>query len=224
MAAGGAAGDMEQRVLPCTVCHGKQGRATPDGYFPRIAGKPAGYLYNQLRHFRDVERRYPPMAYLLSYLSDDYLAEIARHFSELQLPYGAPAPVTVSRAQLARGEQLVQSGDAARELPACRQCHGAQLTGVAPFVPGLLGLSQDYLSSQLGAWRTGQRHASEPDCMAQVARRMALEDVQAVAAWLAAQKVPAGGQAAAGFTHTLPLACGSLDVRWPPAGRAGGAQ
>ncbi|QXL85806.1 c-type cytochrome [Comamonas sp. NLF-1-9] len=215
---------MEQRVLPCTACHGKQGRATPEGYFPRIAGKPAGYLYNQLRHFRDGKRRYPPMAYLLSYLSDDYLAEIARHFSELQLPYAAPAPASVGAALLARGEQLVRSGDTARELPACKQCHGARLTGVAPFVPSLLGLSQDYLSSQLGAWRTGQRHASEPDCMAQVARRMALADVQAVAAWLAAQPVPGGGQAAADFTQAPPLDCGSLNVRWPPAGLAERAQ
>jgi cytochrome c553 len=46
-----------QRVQACTTCHGKEGRATNQGYFPRIAGKPAGYLYNQLappsHHFND---------------------------------------------------------------------------------------------------------------------------------------------------------------------------
>ncbi|MGH6638909.1 MAG: c-type cytochrome, partial [Polaromonas sp.] len=36
-----------QRTLACTACHGPQGRAAPDGYYPRLAGKPAGYLYNQ---------------------------------------------------------------------------------------------------------------------------------------------------------------------------------
>ena len=41
-----------QRVLACTGCHGAQGRAGPDGFYPRIAGKPAGYLYNQLLNFR----------------------------------------------------------------------------------------------------------------------------------------------------------------------------
>ncbi|HEY8707095.1 MAG TPA: cytochrome C, partial [Burkholderiaceae bacterium] len=33
---------MAQRVQACTGCHGPQGRAASDGYYPRIAGKPAG--------------------------------------------------------------------------------------------------------------------------------------------------------------------------------------
>src|SRR5688500_1472574 len=39
---------MAQRMQACVVCHGKEGRATNAGYFPRIAGKPLGYIYNQL--------------------------------------------------------------------------------------------------------------------------------------------------------------------------------
>ncbi|RYF64304.1 MAG: hypothetical protein EOO29_42595, partial [Comamonadaceae bacterium] len=42
-----SANSMASRVLACTACHGKEGRATQEGYFPRIAGKPAGYLANQ---------------------------------------------------------------------------------------------------------------------------------------------------------------------------------
>jgi cytochrome c553 len=61
---------------------------------------------------------------------------------------------------------------------------------VQPNVPGLLGLSHDYLNAQLGAWRTGQRRAHAPDCMAQVARRLTPEDLSAVTAFLAAQAVP----------------------------------
>ena len=33
-----------QRTMACTACHGPQGRAAPDGYYPRLAGKPVGYL------------------------------------------------------------------------------------------------------------------------------------------------------------------------------------
>jgi cytochrome c553 len=52
---------MAARVLGCTSCHGVQGRGTDVDYFPRFAGKPSGYLYNQLVAFRDGRRRYPPM-------------------------------------------------------------------------------------------------------------------------------------------------------------------
>ena len=48
---------MEARVQGCTTCHGQSGQGTRDDYFPRIAGKPAGYLYNQLVAFRDGTRR-----------------------------------------------------------------------------------------------------------------------------------------------------------------------
>ena len=43
--------NMAERTRACTACHGEQGRAGPDGYYPRLAGKPAGYLHNQLRNF-----------------------------------------------------------------------------------------------------------------------------------------------------------------------------
>lgn len=63
---------MAKRVAPCMACHGKEGRAAADGYYPRIAGKPEGYLYNQLRNFRDGRRQqYPLMVYMVQHLSDD---------------------------------------------------------------------------------------------------------------------------------------------------------
>ena len=72
---------MAQRTLACTACHGKEGRAAPDGYYPRIAGKPAGYLYNQLINFRDGRRQYGLMNRMLQPLSDAYILEIAQHFA-----------------------------------------------------------------------------------------------------------------------------------------------
>lgn len=181
---------MAQRVLACTACHGDQGRAGPDGYYPRLAGKPAGYLHHQLLNFRDGRRHYGLMTRMVDPLSDAYLLEIARHFSALELPYPPPAPVTASPGLLHRGEVLARQGDAARGVPACTQCHGTRLTGVAPDIPGLLGLPRDYLNAQIGAWQTQQRRAHAPDCMAQIAGRMDATDVSAVAAWLAAQPVP----------------------------------
>jgi len=200
----------DERVRACTACHGKEGRATSDGYYPRIAGKPAGYLYNQLVNFRDGRRRNPMMTYLVSNLPDAYLGEIALHFAALHPPYAAPARVDASPATLERGRQLATAGDSAKNIPACTACHGDALTGVAPSVPGLLGLPRDYLNSQFGAWQIGARHAAAPDCMADITRRMTNEDISAVAAWLASQPVPPNPRPAKWNGMEPPIVCGSM--------------
>ena len=45
-----------QRMQACTACHGKEGVATNQGYFLRIACKPAGYLFNRMLNFREGRR------------------------------------------------------------------------------------------------------------------------------------------------------------------------
>ena len=209
-----------QRVDACITCHGADGRAGPDGYYPRLAGKPAGYLANQLLNFRDGRRGYAPMVYLLDHLSDDYLREIAGYFAALDLPYPAPARPAESPAVFAHGQRLVTQGDAARGIPACVQCHGQSLTGVAPAIPGLLGLPRHYLAGQIGAWHNGRRRAQAPDCMADIARRLSPDDVGAVASWLASQPWPVGGKPAASLPHALPMPCGGVPKAEAPVGRS----
>jgi cytochrome c553 len=201
---------MAQRALACTGCHGPEGRAAPDGYYPRIAGKPAGYLTNQLLNFRDGRRPYALMSNLLAPLSDAYLGEIASHFAALELPYPAPAASDMPEAERALVAKLVAEGDARRGLPACNACHGAAMTGTAPFVPGLIGLPRDYLNAQLGAWRAGKRSAQAPDCMAQVAQALAPDEIAQISAWLAAQPVSGNTKPAAVFSAPLPIACGGV--------------
>lgn len=204
-----------QRVDACTTCHGADGRAGPDGYYPRLAGKPAGYLANQLLNFRDGRRSYAPMVYLLDHLSDAYLHEMAGYFATLDVPYPAPARPTESPAVLARGQRLVMQGDAAKGLPACVRCHGQTLTGVAPAIPGLLGLPRHYLAGQIGAWHNGRRRAQAPDCMADIARRLSPDDVSAVASWLSSQPWPAGGKPAVSPPQPLPMPCGGVPGSQP---------
>ena len=126
---------LAQRLLPCTTCHGAQGRAGREGYLPRIAGKPEGYLYQQLLNFRDGRRRHATMSAYLAHQSDAYLHEMARHFASLDLPYPAAPAAVVPAALLARGEQLARQGDPARRLPACTACHGETLGGTLPKCP-----------------------------------------------------------------------------------------
>ncbi len=193
------------------VCHGKEGRATPDGYFPRIAGKPAGYLFNQLVNFRDGRRTFPMMEYLVDRQSDVYLQELADYFASQELPYADPVPATATEDAIELGRQLVFDGDASRRIPSCRSCHGMQLVGVTPAVPGLLGLSQDYLIAQMGAWQNGTRHALAPDCMAETARELGPRDIHAIAAWLSAQVVPTDARPDSAFATNPPRHCGSIE-------------
>jgi cytochrome c553 len=201
---------IEQRVQPCLPCHGKEGRATREGYYPRIAGKPAGYLFNQLLNFRDGRRHFPMMTYLADLQNDAYLREMAGFFGAQRVPYPPPQPPQVSATVLERGRLLVMEGDAALRVPSCRSCHGTRLLGVEPAVPGLLGVSQDYLTAQLGAWRIGARAAHAPDCMAELVQRLRPEDANAATAWLATQAVPDDTGPEQSFEHPPALRCGSI--------------
>ncbi len=205
---------MAERTLACTACHGEQGRAGPDGYYPRLAGKPAGYLYNQLESFRaGRSRHYPLMTGLLDRLSTPYLGAIAQYFSELDLPYAPPIAASATPAVLARGKLLASQGDEALGIPACSQCHGTALTGVLPSTPGLMGLPRDYLNAQLGGWKTGQRHARTPDCMARIAQKLDASDISAITSWLASQAPPPHARAATSRPALAPgvaaIECGS---------------
>jgi cytochrome c553 len=201
---------LDKRVGACLACHASQDQLTRDGYFPRIAGKPAGYLYNQLLNFRDGRRQSPAMTWMVSQLSDEYLREIADYFSLLKAPYPPPVQASVPAATMERGRMLARQGDASRKLPACAACHGQALTGVAPAIPSLLGLPRDYLNAQFGAWKNGARHAGKPDCMATIAERLTNDDVLAVTAWLSSQPMPPQSQPQAAGKEALPLSCGSV--------------
>lgn len=200
---------MQARVLGCAACHGAHGEGTDNDYFPRLAGKPAGYLFNQLIAFRDGRRQYPPMNYLLAYLPDAYLKQIADYFAEQRPPFPAPAAPSLDASTVALGKSLATRGEASRGVPACIACHGASLTGLAPAIPGLLGLHANYISAQLGAFRYGTRHAASPDCMHDIATRLSDRDITAVAAWLASLPPPSDVAPAAAGSLKLPLACGS---------------
>lgn len=200
---------MEARVQGCVTCHGQSGQGTSNGYFPRIAGKPAGYLYNQLVAFRNGTRKYPPMNYLVAYLPDAYLRDIAEHFSRQRPPFTDRVQPAADAAVLARGQALATAGDPLKGVPACISCHGAGLTGMEPGIPGLVGLRPTYIAAQLTRWRVGDRHAMEPDCMKRIANRLSDADIGAVSAWLGQQPAPKDPSPELSNLVRMPFACGS---------------
>lgn len=200
---------MASRLEACAACHGDQGQGTKNDYFPRLAGKPAGYLFNQLLAFKEGRRKYPPMNYLLEFQTDEYLHDMAAYYAALRPPSMPPALPVVSQAVLAHGRQIVEKGDPDRGIPACSGCHGPALTGMQPAIPGLVGLHASYITAQLGAFRYGTRTAPDPDCMQIVAGHLTEADVTAVAAYLASLPFPADIAPVPHGSLQMPLTCGS---------------
>lgn len=182
---------MEQRLAACTSCHGPQGAGSPeDTTIPRLAGKPAGYLLQQLEYFRSGKRHHAPMEYVVRQLSPAYLRRIAIYFSRQDVPVHEHPVPTLPASVMERGRQLVRHGDPDRGVPSCQSCHGESLTGVQPMMPGLTGLTYDYIRTQLKLWRSNGRSDKGMFCMGVVANRMRKSDINAVSAWLASQTPP----------------------------------
>ena len=211
-AAAPVAQDLSERLAACNACHGERGEGREASeYYPHLAGKPAGYLLDQLEAFREGRRVYPQMNWLMRNMSDGYLAAIAQHFATFEPRTQAVTPA-VGAAIETRARQLVEQGDPARHIPPCSACHGANLAGLEPGVPALVGLPTDYVIAQLGAWRTGVRIAREPDCMADIAKALEPNDLRILGTWLSAQGHAESVRPAAPGSFTPPRACGSLDA------------
>ncbi len=200
---------MEARVAGCAPCHGSRGEGTSNDYFPRLAGKPSGYLFNQLLAFHEGRRRYAPMNYLLQFLTPDYLRKMAEFYADQRPPLQAVTIPTAPPAALAHGRDLVTNGAPGRGVPPCSACHGPKLTGMAPGIPGLVGLKPTYISAQLGAWRYGTRTAMAPDCMQIIASLLTEDDVSSVSAWLASLPLSDDPSPLPAGALTTPLPCGS---------------
>jgi cytochrome c553 len=201
---------LEQRLMACAACHGRQGEGLKAReYYPRIAGKPAGYVFNQLVNFRERRRQSPAMNYMVAYLSDEYLREIAAYYAALPPFY--PAPEAAPSAQVRdRGEALMMRGDPGRKIPACAACHGKDLAGMEPAIPGLVGLDAQYIGAQMGAWRNRLRRAQEPDCMANIASLLVPGDIEAIAAHLASLPPSAAARPLPAGSLKLPMECGGV--------------
>ena len=200
---------IEQRMQACVVCHGERGGGVADAAFPRLAAQPVAYLVAQMKAFRDRKRVYAPMNYLMSRQTDAYFTEIAEYFSA-QVPDRAVIDARRRQAGDARtieeGRRLVTEGRPEAGLPACASCHGADLAGTLPSIPALAGMPRDFLIEQVGTWKTGGHRSPEPNCMAQVAKRMSGDDIVAAASWLSLQQLEGRPRALQG---PLPIACGA---------------
>ncbi|MEW9571730.1 cytochrome c [Rhodanobacter sp. Si-c] len=176
-------------AAPCMACHGVDGGGMAVNGYPRLAGLDAAYIQRQLDDFANGTRANPVMRPNASALSEDERAQLAKYYSMLPVP--AHAATTPPADDI--GAKLATRGDWSRELPACVQCHAPGGVGVGANFPPLAGQSTAYIASQLRAWQQGTRHNDPLQLMQHVAQQLTPREIDAVAAWFAAQPLPAKG-------------------------------
>ena len=164
----------------CAQCHAFNGGSDGSGAFPRIAGQSAYYLAGQLRDFTTGVRNNAVMTPIAKALTADDVADLSAYYAGVESPFlPLPAPDAVL---IKRGEQLARTGDAAKSLQSCDNCHGPGGVGEPPAIPYLAGQYAHYTAFELRMWQQGFRKNS-PDGMAVIARQMSDQDIAAVAAY-----------------------------------------
>lgn len=87
-----SAGDEGRLLLPCDVCHGRQGEGL--GFeVPAIAGQPREHLFETMIAYRNGEREndhFARMRFIASQLSEAEIAELADYYAR-QAPVAADA-------------------------------------------------------------------------------------------------------------------------------------
>jgi cytochrome c553 len=91
----------------------------------------------------------------------------------------------VPPGSIARGEAYVATGGGGA-VPPCATCHGPDLRGVGP-IPPIIGRSTSYVVRQFFDFKSGARAGPGAAQMKPVAERLSLDDMIAVAAYLASR-------------------------------------
>jgi cytochrome c553 len=185
-----AAGATE--ATACFACHGANGNSIAPN-FPRLAGQRPDYLYHRLRSFKSAAASDPyyaksPMTALAAPLTDNAMRDLAAFFSSQPPSAGAATP---AGPELEKGSQLFHDGDAARGVPPCQGCHGADANGSSARAgqyqayPSLRGQYAAYVVGRLSSFRDGRPHNTTNDMiMGGIAHTLDDASIQAIAAWL----------------------------------------
>ena len=83
VAAGVSPGGSFKAARNCGACHGQNGIGLSPGW-PTLAGQHEDYLVHALNQYRNGNRQDPAMVALVSTLSDDTVALLAKYFSSLE--------------------------------------------------------------------------------------------------------------------------------------------
>lgn len=157
----------------CAACHTADGsRGIPTN--PILQGQHADYLVKQLTEFKAGKRDNAVMKPMASTLSEDDMRNVAAFYESK----AAKAGQSKNKATVALGEKIWRGGIADRQVPACAGCHGPAGAGIPAQYARLAGQHAEYVSAELGLFRSGKR-ANSPQ-MATIAGRMNDAEIAAV--------------------------------------------
>jgi cytochrome c553 len=176
-------------VVACASCHGAQGEGNAATNFPRIAGQPHAYLARQLKNYANGSRNNAVMAPIAKALSPKQVEAVSAYYAALAAPAAKAASKTMSPAQK-RGQLLANVGDESIAVQACANCHGPGGVGEPPDYPYLASQHGGYLTATLAEWKKGARKTDPSGQMPLIARRLADDDIAALAAYYSAQPAP----------------------------------
>jgi cytochrome c553 len=171
-----SAQDVTQQVAACVACHPKS-EVSATSINPIIWGQNEGYVYLQLRDFKDEARASPsdgPMRFLTQAMTDEQMREIAKYVSLQSWPKFQESATARSDPLYLRGAQLTAYGD-------CGACHFNNWQGYSAN-PRLRGQTPGYLTTTINEFRSGSR-ANSPG-MSDLMRTYADDDVKAIVAYL----------------------------------------
>lgn len=166
----------------CLACHGPDGNSVTPG-IPSIAGQPRLFIETQLVLMREELRPAPQMLPLLRGMKDAEITRLAEHFSKLPARAMAQSPAQ---------PKLMQQGGARAKALRCGVCHLGDFSGQNQ-VPRLAGQREEYLESEMRAYRDGERKGGDT-IMAAALYGVSDDDIRALAHFLSRSKPRAPGR------------------------------
>ena len=186
------------KLAPCASCHGARAEGVAPS--PRLAGLPAAYVVEQMQAYAKGRRPNAVMQEIARLMDADQTSMVADYVASAAAPF---LPAGKSSADvLAAGARLVAIGKWSAGVPACRDCHGPELRGGGPALPGLAGQPETYLLDQLKAFRSGTRPGGPLGLMARIAAKLDSSELQAAAAYAAALREGQAAEAPRGAKST----------------------
>lgn len=156
----------------CESCHGPGGNSVMPG-IPSIAAQPRLFIENQLVLMREELRPAPQMAPIVKGMKDAEIARLATHYSKLPAKPADPGPADPA---------LVKRGTARANALRCGVCHLSDFRGQNQ-VPRLAGQREEYLLSEMRAYRDNRRKGGDT-IMAAALYGVSDDDLKALAHFL----------------------------------------